>query len=236
MNSLTEIILRSYSISQLYKTYSDTGIVDIEREIERRLSLYDVPTIEFLFSLPKSDQLLKSPYIKNGLKSALSMVPWKIGVVYNYRSAQFDFANLEILLGKSRAYQTSAGYYKPTWLEANRTGLIYREFVSRNSSIYNGRISKYVTPDLDSVVRQILINNNSVGLSICLYPPQTNSFNNPLPGGEHKEMWPCSLSLNNISYALTAGPGPVMQDFNVTVSKTPDYLKLISLYFEFANI
>lgn len=232
MNSLSEIILRSYSISQLYDAYRSTGIIDIEREMEHRLSLYDVPTIKFLFSLKlknNQEKLLDSPYIRNGLKSALRMVPWSIGVVYNYRSAQFDFNNLEIILGKSRAYRMANGqYFKPTWLEANRTGLIYREFVSRNSSIYNGRISKYVSPELDATVRQILVNHNNVGLTVCLYPPQANSFDNPLPRGENKEMWPCSLSVNNVSYPL-AGAGQVMQDFNVIVSKTEDYLKLLSL-------
>lgn len=228
--SLTNIILLKYSISQLYDIYRQTGLVDIEREIGRRLSMYDVLTIEFLYNIHirnQQDKLLQSVYVRDGFINALRTVPWKIGIIYNYRKSFFEFNNMEIILGKSRALKTNDNkYFHPTWLDANRTGLILREVVSRNIPISNGRTSRHVSDDLDSTIRNILINNLNVGLSLCMFPPQTNSFDQPLPYGEKKEMWPCILSAN---YQLIGGNPLLMQDFNVTVTHTDDYQKLLVL-------
>lgn len=233
MQTLSDVILYNRTMQELYNLYLRTGIIDIEREIGRRLSTCDVTTLDFIHL--NKDRLentwLKSVYVKQGIETAFSCVPWKIGVVYNYTDESYRVNNISVFLGE-QSYKVNNRKFAPTWSESNRTKLTLREIVSSNSKIINNNISlRTASPELDATIRQTLINSDMVTISICLFVPATNqSYDQSLK--EAKTMYPCNISSGDFSHPLIVlPPGVNLLDYNVLITKSENYLKLLDLYY-----
>ena len=248
--TLTHIILITQSIENLYNIYKSHKIINIEREIERRLISCDVnlinPVINFLFmninDIIIKEDWLKSIHIKNGINGAIHCVPWKIAVIYDYTDQSYNINNIQVMLGNKQKNKTRTGkQFKPTWLNADKTKLILREIISSNSTPINNVISK-ITHDtlLDRTIRYGLMNNEVVTITTCLFlPPPGAVFHsfpefNYLPDGETKQIYPCFISVGNFNHKLINYPGNIMnyfpQVFRVSVAKSENYLKLFHLY------
>jgi len=237
--TLTSIILNRMSIEELYKLYSQKAIIDIEREIERRLYLSDLPTINFLFNNRYSiDSWLKSVYIRQGISNALFNIPWKIGVIYNYTDESYQVNNISVILGDEN-YKTKKGKrFISTWLESNKSRLVLREVTSLNHNVINPNTTLRITdPNLDNAIRQALMNNDMITLTVCMFiaPPGTSfrTYDETLPAGEAKAMYPCHISAEGFDHALiNLPPGPINAlDYVVNITKSEKYSKLRDLYF-----
>jgi hypothetical protein len=229
MESLTNLILRKMSIQQLFEIYYTNELLDIEEEVGRRLSSYDVKTIDFLYSNPRI-KWLESSFVRNGILNAMKVVPWRIGVIYNYQDESFRLDNLLIVLGNQN-YQTSKGMkFIPTWLDSRSSKLVLREVVSQNLKTLKNSV---ITSDtaLDSQIRNVLINNNSVIIGVCTFIPANQSYDQKLPGGELKTMYPCTISSGNFQHNLVNIPIPPVNvlNYNVNITKSEDYQKLLNL-------
>lgn len=239
--TLSNILLESLSINQLYNLSKKIHISRIEDEIESRLLSSDrnkyIEVIDLLYNKrnePTVKQWLNSYRVQKGLVGA---IPWKIGVVYDYRDQSYRTNKVSIIVGKPTAYMTSKGYFKPSWLESSQTNLTLREVINRTGKSINNTISIVTqNPDLDQNIRELLLNNNTAELTICTFLPAIgtvfNSYDMSLPYGENKQMYPCNIKIGNYEYDLIEypeDPNIIRQNFIVNISKSPEVKKLIQL-------
>lgn len=239
MQSLSEIILKEMSIEELYKSYLRRSLIDIEKEIERRLNINDILTIDFLFNNKNIlvNNWLQSYYIKRGILNSLYNIPWKIGIIYNYTDESYRYNNISVILGDENYKNKNGQKFTPTWLESNKSKLVLREVVSSNFSIKNVNTTvRTIDPNLDIAIRNTLINNDSIKLTICLFIAQPGqsfqTYDQPLPDGETKTMYPCYISSENFGHGLMNLPlVPVnASNYIVNVTKSETYLKLRDLF------
>lgn len=230
MNNLTNLILFNTSIQELYNMFQRTGITDIEREVGRRLSNCDFETINFIYN-NRLDSWLNSVYVRLGIESAFQCLPWRISVIYNYTDESYRINNINVILGEEFSKTNIGKRFVSTWEESSRSGLTMREIVSKNSKIVNAKISiRTIDTDLDNVIRQTLINSNSVTISICLFVPAINqSYERNLR--EFKTMYPCNISSSIINHPLITLPaGANLLNYNVKITKSEIFQKLLNLY------
>ena len=247
--TLTHTILRQQPIEKLYEMYKLSNIINIEREIERRLVSCDytinLPVINFIHKNSNDpivrDRWLKSIYIIQGINASMECIPWKIGVIYNYLDQSYRTDKVSIIIGKSTAFKTKNGrYYKANWLHADDTKLTLREVISRNNRPINNVMS-VVTHDLklDNGIRKALVNNDTVTITVCLFlPPIGSSFHSfpdksPLPHSERKEMYPCHITAGNFSHKLIDYGGNLVlhnpHEYHIKVTKSEDFKKLAEI-------
>jgi len=231
---LSDIILKNLSAEELYNTYSKSKLISTEQEILRRLkSGKNKDMINTLYNNRKSpigSQLLKSIYVKNGLYEASKLVPWKIGVIYNYTDRSYRIKNIEIILGNT-AYRVGKKIFKPNWSNSEKTKLTLREAISTNSRYINDSISTVIH---DDDIISVLLNNNCVGVTLGTYVAPIGTGINSYPGsvslshGEQKEAYPYSLFLGDKNYKLINRPNN-FTNYHVDIKKSADVMKLISL-------
>jgi hypothetical protein len=184
-----------------------------------------------------SNQWLRSLYIRNGLYKLLDCLPWKIGVIYNYTNNDNIISHVEIMVGGSRAYKIGNKYFKTTWLNSEQTKLTVREVVSLYNKPVNSSISLVTTdPKLDQEIRKQLISHNVATINTCMHvSPIGTSFksypdSHYLSHREKKEIYPCSIEIENFNHDLTNHPGFVpSQTFTVPIQKGSIIEKIKSL-------
>lgn len=243
--TLAHTILSNQSIETLCDMYKKGQIIDIEREIERRLISCDTdltePVINFMYKNLKDKtvrELLGSGYVKNGIYAALECIPWKIGVIYDYTDPSHHINSAAVILGK-RAYKTKNGkYYKPTWLNADESKLTLREIISGHNKPINHAISVITQdPQLDNKIRDTLMENDVVTITVCLFLPPMGtvirSFPNPLSYFEVREIYPCHITVGDFSHRLVDFPGDLNiyypREYHLKVIHAEDYQKLLTL-------
>lgn len=241
MQSLSGIILKDMSIEELCEAYlRGLSLIDIEKEIEKRLNINDILTIDYLFSIKHilAGTLLQSPYIKRGISNLLYNIPWKIGIIYNYTDQSYRYNNISVILGDVNYKNKNDRKFISTWLESNKSKLVLREVVSLNSEINNVNTTvRTIDPNLDISIRTILMNNDTINLTICLSVAQPGqsfqTYDQLLPEGETKTMYPCYISSENFGHRLiNLPPGPVDSlTYIVNVTKSETYLKLRDLFY-----
>jgi len=238
--TLTETILKSLSIQQLYELSKVRNISAVEDEIARRLLFSDryIEVINLLYDKrnePSVKQWLESNTVQQGL---LGAIPWKIGVIYDYRDQSYRINRIEVIFGKPIPYTSAKGYFKPTWLNSSQTNLVLREVINRTGHPINNVISIVTNdPNLDQGIRNALLNGNTAEITICNFLPapgtSIKSYSNPLPQGEQKQMYPCYIKVGNFEHKLIDYPGNIIaynpQTFNVPIVKSPEIEKLLQL-------
>lgn len=239
-STLTFTILSKQNIETLYQWYLKTPLIDIEKEIVNRLLSSDFVEqkniINFLYQT-QYQPWLKSVYIKQGLKQLITSLPWKIGVIYDYRDQSYKINNISAIVGFEKILKTNKGIrFKPTWLESEKTGLVLREIVSKNSKPYNKVIS-VVTSDtkLDQYIRSLLINNQQAIVTVCDFeaPVGTTFHSYPsqryLSKPEFKQTFPCHIEMDGYSHDLINLVGINQKRYRINIIKTPEVVKLLSL-------
>lgn len=220
--NLTEIILNDQDIETLYDWAHRLNLTDIEREIQNRLTSCDPniynPIIDFLYN-NRGDSIvagwINSSYVQQGLISHLDCIPWKIGVVYDYRTESFSFNNIGIILGNRRWIRDKKGkIFKPSWLHSSKSGLVMRELVSLNTHPIK-HISRVVNVSLDHTIRRLLLNNNNVVVTLC--SGNGKSYDTLLPNNEIRELYPCNVGISGAN------------SYNVPVERSEDVLKVFEL-------
>ena len=239
--SLTQTVLRSLSIQQLYELSKTRNLSVVEDEIQRRLLSSDrdvyIEVIDLLYEKrnePNVKQWLDSYNVQKGLIGA---IPWKIGVVYNYTDQSYRTDKVSIILGKPTAYMTNRKYFKPTWLNSSQSHLTLREVINRTGNPINNNISVITQdPNLDQKIRESLLNSDSAEITVCTFIPAPGtsfqSYSNPLPYGEHKQMYPCSIKIGDFEHRLIQYANDInvtYQTFHVPISKSPEVEKLVIL-------
>lgn len=244
MNSptLTKTVLTSLSLNELYELSKVRNITAIEGEIKKRLMSSDrdvyISVIDLLYNKkdePSVKQWLDSVDIREGLNKA---IPWKIGVIYDYRDQSPRIEKIAIIVGKPTAYMIKTGYFKPGWLTSEQTKLTMREVINRTGNPINGTIT-VVTEDsnLDQAIRKALVGAGTAEITTCTFlaPPTSSfkSYSNYLSDVEQKQIYPCRIKVGDFEHRLIDYPGNIAtyhpQTFHVTISKSPEVFKLIAL-------
>jgi len=254
--SLTHTILSKQTIDELYTISTHRAIINVEKEIKRRLISCDpelsIPVIDFLYKFYHDkivkDQWFKSVYVREGLREAIECIPWKIGVIYNYTDQSYRINRVAIMVGKSTKFRTKQGkYYQPDWLNAEETKLMLREVISQYNHPINNVMS-IITHDtnLDNSIRHALLDNDVVTITVCLFlPPQGSVFHSfpeepPLPDSERKQMYPCHITAGNFSHKLIDYPGNILaylpRNYDISIEKSDDLEKLFQLNSLVGNI
>lgn len=238
--TLSETVLKTLSIQQLYDLSKVRDILDVENEIARRLLSSDnyIDVIDLLYD-KRNEQTVKrwleSYTIQQGL---LGAIPWKIGVIYNYTDQSYRIHKIEVILGKPVPYTLPRGYFKPTWLTSSQTNLVLREVINQTGHPINNVISIVTTDtNLDQNIRNALLLSNTAEITICNFFPSPGtsirSYSNPLPQGEQKQMYPCYIKVGNFEHKLIDYSGNIIaynpQTFSVPIVKSPEVEKLLQL-------
>jgi len=239
--SLTKYILHSLPIEQIYEVSKIESISAVEDEIERRLLSSNkneyINTINLLYNKreePVVKEWLNSPTIIRGLEGA---IPWKIGVIYDYRDKSYRIQKINIIVGNPTAYMISNYYFKPSWLNSSKTKLTLREVINRTAPPINNVIS-LVTIDstLDNNIRKALINNDTAEVTVCTFLSDDGSsfrsYDNYLPEAEAKQMYPCYIKIGSFEHKLIQIPNNIEtypQTFTINIVKSPEVQKLIEL-------
>jgi hypothetical protein len=246
--TLTSAILKKQTVETLWKYYSETPLIDIEIEIANRLLSPDksevIDIISFIHKKwTEKDKTinmwLEPGYILTALYEMRNKIGWKIGVIYDYRDMTDKINNVIIRVGiKPPPYKTKTGqYFKANRTYSNYRKLVKREVISLYSHPVNTIISIVTTnPELDSIIRDILIKNNSAIISLCKYLAgdgiNIRSYpNDPtLDQRELKQIYPCYISSKDFSHNLIVLPPNVnFKHYNVPIEKSPEVNMLVDL-------
>lgn len=243
METLTNLTLQSMGMDRLHGLAKVRYLPVIESEIGSRLLSSDrntyIPTLNYLYNQrfdPVIQGWLKSSAVKQGLEGSL---PWKIGVIYDYRDQSYRIKHIQAIIGLPTAYKLQRGYFKPNWLDSDRTKLALREVINRTGKPVNNVVSVVTTdPTLDNKISESLLYNDVVQITTCTFlSPPGSSFqsyprNGYMANREAKQIYPCSIKVGNFEHNLiNAGniADQYPQTFNVTVTKTPEVEKLLTL-------
>ena len=244
ISTLTRMSLKSVSITQLYQLSQSQYLPVVELEIERRLlssnkDLY-IPVIDLIYDKmddPVIKRWLDIPPLRQSLKES---IPWKIGVIYDYRDESHNIKHLAIMVGKPTAYRVNGQYFKPTWMTAERNKLTIREVINRTGRPINNAVT-VVTADreLDQTIRHTLMQNKTVQITTCTFiAPPHSGFHSYYDQGhttntERKQIYPCGIRTRDMEHALIEYPDDIdtyyPQTFNVPVFKSPDVTKFLAL-------
>lgn len=244
--TLSSKILRNQSIETLVRWYNQSNIIDIEKEIGSRLSscnsvLYN-PIINFLFNHQDSqNKLLNSVYIRDGLNTVMNCIDWKIGVIYDYTSISLPLTITIIVGNQPYRYPTGKkypkGYFKPSWLVSDKTKLMLREVISKDSKPKNNVITINIdNVNLDNHIRSELLSNNNVLITVCNFNNINNISSYPnniyLTHREIQQIYPCIIESPTLDHDLIKyhnNNGHNYKTFKVSVTKTDTVKKLILL-------
>ena len=247
--TLSNLIFAKLSIEDLYNSYKETNIIAIEMEIENRLKSNNpkiyIPVINYLYENIYDEivkkQWLKSIYIVNGIK-CFYPIPWKIGVIYDYRDQSYRINNILILVGHKMNYKTNEGQkFYPSWMNSEDTKLALREVISSHAHPVNKVISVVThDPKLDNKIHNILTTNNSVTITTCKFlAPIGGGIHSypdmiPLSHSEMKQVYPCYLKSDTFEHKLIDYHGNIdnyyPQEYHVKITKSKEVPKLLTLF------
>jgi hypothetical protein len=247
--TLSNTILNKQNIETLVKWYADTALIDIETEISKRLNSCDSQIynqiINYLYEIRDTKPgktLLNSVYIQDSLENVVNCLEWKIGVIYNYTNQDGAVLNISAIVGNlpykyPPGYEI--GYFKPSWLISDRTGLTLREVVSKRDKVKNKAMTLITTDQLlDNNIRLELLNNDTVLISVCVFLADNyvtyKSYpdNQPLSYRELQQIYPCRIQTSYFNHELINHERDIIaeiQSYNVEVIKTDTVKKLLYL-------
>ena len=224
---LQNMILDRIDDESLYGLHKQYPSLRIEDEWSRRLlscnSEIYLPTLEIL-----ERYKIKSKVLNKALYDMRKCFPWRIGVVYDFRTGQVK--SVEVRLGASNVkYQYQGSPIVFTWLDANESKKLLREVISSNSQ------ASLFSVKLDSdAVRDLLLDNKTVDIDVIIMTATDQAFNtfprdNPLAGGEDFVVYPSKVSRGNISVDLFSKPGQILSFKNIPIKFSSDVSKYLSV-------
>lgn len=233
MKRLENLILDRIDDESLYLLYERYPSLRIDEEWKRRLISCDpfqyLPTLNLLYQ----KNIPKSVALKQGLYQMRNCFPFRIAVIYDYRTGQVKSLHVRLGITTSR-YTYKGNPITFTWLDANESKKLLREIISSNSS--PSQFSIKLGAEESKQVRDMLLGHKVVDLDVIVIPAINNPFHSfpsssPLTGGEDFVVYPRKISTQNKSVILyPANPDQNIISFpNIQVKYSPDVIKYLSV-------
>ena len=187
--NLQSLILDSLDEDSLFLLNKRYSFFPTDIEIRRRLESDYLPVLDFLFN----NEIEKTYHIKEGLKNLRNMFPWRIGVVYDFRTGRVE--NIEIRIGTNFGrYSLKGSKILFTWLDSFENKKMLREIVSYNSK--NSLFSRKLDEEKSDKIRDMILNNKRLTVDITIENKSVQSFpGNPLR--ENYLVYPSCISQSN---------------------------------------
>ncbi len=231
MKKLQNIILDRIddeSLEELNKQYPS---LRIDEEWSRRLLSCNIetylPTLEIL-----EKKKIKSKTLKKTLYEMRKCFPWRIGVVYDFRTGHIK--SLEVRLGMSNSkYQYQGSPIVFTWLDVNESKKLIREVISSNAQA--SLFSVKLEDEKSEKVRDLLLDNKTVDIDVIIMQATNKAFNtfptdNPLSGGEDFVVYPSKISKNDLSINLFPVQNHQVFSYkSIPIKFSPDVIKYLSV-------
>jgi len=237
--TLKGIILEKADEQSLYDLYKFYPSMETYKEFGRRLGTCDygeyLPVIDFLTDL-EDDEFLKFLFhqqeFKSNLDKLIQCLSWKIAAIYNYSNGKVE--NVFVGIDFKQKYKDSKNKSViSNWLSAKNSKIIYREIISLNSKLKNKIISFQESPDLDSIIRRLILFNKDVFITTCnlIAPPYQSyqSFPNEPSLNEKWQIYPCTLSGKDWSIDLinrTPLQNVKTETFSIKIKKSKNAQKI----------
>ena len=211
-----------FLLSQTYPTLQS------DKEFRKRLESCDkeiyLPVIDYLLE----NKIEKSYEIRAGLYNMRNCFPWRIGVVYDYRTGRIE--NLEIRIGTGFGrYALRGSKTLFTWLDSSEHKKMLRETVSNNSKI--SLFSKKLNKEKSMEIRDLILNNKTLTVDINIEKKNVQTFqNNPLREDYVATVSGISSSNNYINLNNTYDSNSKSVRFtNVNINFAPEVKKYLSV-------
>ena len=227
--NLQNLILDKLDEESLYFLSLKYPSLRIEEEWKRRLSTCKeedyLPVLEFF----SSEKISKSRLVLSALYNLRYCFPWKIGVIYNFKTGKIYSAEIRIGHHFGR-YQVKGKNLLFSWLDVNENKKMLREVVSSN---YTKRsLFSTVLDEIKSKkVRDLILNNKKLTLDLLVIQKNIVSIPTQQPLREDFVVYPYFISSEFTSVKLTDETGNNTSRIEVPIrfsSEVEQYLKAIS--------
>ena len=231
MRKLQDIILDRIDDESLYQLNKQYPSLKVDEEWARRLLSCNIETYMQTLEILEKNKV-KTKVINKALYEMRKCFPWRIGVVYDFRTGQVK--SLEVRLGASNLkYQYQGSPIVFTWLDANESKKLLREVISSNSqaSLFSVKLEE----DKSEKVRDLLLDNRTVDVDVILMVATNNAFNtfprdNPLSGGEDYIVYPSTVRKGDISIDIFPKQlYQVVSYKNIPIKFSSDVFKYLSV-------
>lgn len=227
--NLQNLILDRLDEESLYILSLKYPSLHIEEEWKRRLSTCKeedyLPVLEFF----SSEKITKSKLILSALYNLRYCFPWKIGVIYNFKTGKIYSA--EIRIGKHFGrYQVKGKNLLFSWLDMNENKKMLKEVISSNY-IKKSLFSTVLNDNKSKKVRDLILNNKKLTLDLLVIQKNNVSMPGQQPLREDFVVYPYFVSSNSTTVKLTheTGNNIVRKEIPIRFSsEVEQYLKVIS--------
>ena len=232
MKKLEEIILDRIDEEGLYYLNERYPTLRIDEEWKRRLLSCDPEIYNGTLNILAEKNVKKTKVLKQALYDMRKCFPFRIGVVYDFRTGQVKSVEVRIgVLGVKYRYQSSPLLF--TWLDVNESKMLLREVISSNSK--NSLFSEKLDAEVSNKVRDLLLDNTTIDVTVSTLQATNRPFHtfpraSPLHGGEDFVVYPTQIKKGDHSIDLLHKPGSqVISYTNIPIKFSNDVLKYLSV-------
>lgn len=234
MLKLENLILDTFDEKKLYNLDINYPFLNIYDEWVKRMNtcnpnLY-LPLLEYIIN----GQIKKTFEIQKSLNKIGESFPWKIAVIYDYRTGHIK--SIEIRIGnKFGKYNVSSKPICFNWLYVNSNKLLMREIVSSNSvSTY---LSLQLNEEMSEKVRNLLLTNENLSLDVLIvksengYSFQSIPNSNPLLEGEGFIVYPFMLfsEYSSIQLRQHINDSEILRCENISIKTSYEVKKYLQI-------
>ena len=176
--NLQSLILERLDEHSLFLLSQNYPSLQSDKEFRKRLESCDkeiyLPVLNFLLE----NKINKNYEIRAGLYNMRNCFPWKIGVVYDFRTGKVENVEIRIGTGFGR-YSLKGSKILFTWLDSFENKKMLRETVSDNSkpSLFSNKLNKEQSIE----IRDLILNNENLTIDLYIEKKNIQTFqNNPL--------------------------------------------------------
>ena len=176
--NLQSLILERLDEHSLFLLSQNYPSLQSDKEFRKRLESCDkeiyLPVLNFLLE----NKINKNYEIRAGLYNMRNCFPWKIGVVYDFRTGKVENVEIRIGTGFGR-YSLKGSKILFTWLDSFENKKMLRETVSDNSkpSLFSNKLNKEQSME----IRDLILNNENLTIDLYIEKKNIQTFqNNPL--------------------------------------------------------
>jgi len=225
--NLQSLILDRLDEDSLFLLSQSYPSLKIDAEFKKRLESCDkevyLPVLDFLLERKNK----KSYEIRSGLYNLRNCFPWRIGVVYDFRTGRIENVEVRIGTGFGR-YNLKGSKILFTWLDSFENKKMLRETISYNSktSLFSNKLSKEKSME----IRDLILNNKTLNVDISIERKNVQSFpNNPL--GENYVVFVTGVGSSNNYFLVNDNKNETksVRFENVKIKFAPDVKKYLSV-------
>jgi hypothetical protein len=236
MLKLENLILNTFNEKNLHEIETNYNFLNIHDEWVRRLNSCDpnlyLPVLEYILE----KKIQKTYQIEKSLHKIKNSFPWKIGVVYDYRTGHVK--NIEIRIGNNFGkYNVNNKPLSFNWLYVNTNKLLMREIVSENCN--PTKLTSILDEESSEQIRNFILSNKRLTVNVMVVRAEIgNSFRslpntNPLDEGEEFIVYPYEICSETIKMKLVEDMNNsiILQYKNINIKTSIDvdkYMETIS--------